>query len=463
MGRPAMHVLLAVALLPLAAGLKVSPTQVPASASASRGAAGYYWPEPRGLRGSYSVSAHTAPRRPTQQNLAWSWFNGEGVKKYQTAAHSGLVMDGERSIYLSSTDGIRKFSHDGRLLWQSLMPTWRIPALEDGKVYATANNGTLLVLSMESGRTLWSSKFTTSIGTDISGVAVHDGVVITESLGSPGGGAARVAGLDARDGRKLWEFGTSSQLWNFMPIDAGNGSFVFQDQIGGVYRLRTADGTRLWHSGYKGPWAAEMTDGMPMVSDGVAYAVHSDGPCCKPYGTADLGAYDLATGSLLWRHRFPYPANTEPVIARLGRGAGLTERKAVVVPIGAQPVGDSDEKLYPSGVRAIDARTGESLWEWTFPTWDFPLVRGDFERSQHGTICLPNPYGSPSVDARGTLYVGHFNGMLYAIRDDDGDGAIQASEVSAFDTGAGFSHGGAVIAPGMLAIASCDGLFVFKE
>mmetsp|Transcript_87957 Transcript_87957/g.272400 ORF Transcript_87957/g.272400 Transcript_87957/m.272400 type:complete len:212 (-) Transcript_87957:116-751(-) len=155
------------------------------------------------------------------------------------------------------------------------------------------------------------------------------------------------------------------------------------------------------------------------------------------------------------------PANSQAAVGHLGRGSGVSDRLSVVMPIGAQPVGILDD--YKSSIVALDAKTGEKEWEFAFPDYIDILVAGDRTRHEHGTLCLPNPYGSPSIDARGTVYTGHFNGYIYAIRDDNGDGVIQDSEVSKFDTGAGFSHGGAALAPGMLAIPSCDGLYVFKE
>lgn len=426
------------------------------------GTTGYYWPEPRGQPGHYSTSKFTAPRNLTKSTLSWSWTNGGDEGKYKTAAHSGLVMDNEQSIYLSSTDGIRKFSADGTNVWHAPMKTWRIPALSDGKVYVTNTDGEVVALSMKTGQPLWSSKFTSTVGTDISGVAVLDGVIVAESQGSMVGGAKAVVGLDANDGHTLWEFKAMSQLWNFMPMNTGNGTFVFQDQIGGVYHVRTRDGQLLWHSGYSGSWTEHFTDGLAMVADGMVYAVHSEGKSIKSKQKSNLRAYELASGKEVWQQDFPYPANSQPVVAHLGKGSGVSDRLQVVMPIGAQPLPFGGGH-YQSAIRAFDAKTGEPVWEYTPPTWNSDFVAGDFKRALHKTICLPNPYGSPSVDARGTVYTGHLNGKIYAIRDDNGDGIIQEAEVSSYNTEAGFSHGGAALAPGMLAIASCDGLYVFVE
>jgi len=458
--------LICVVLLLLCTTLPVSSLWTwKATSRAPRSSRGeYFWPEARGRPDNYGVSPYTVPRNLTERTLAWTWSNGGPVNKYTAGTHTGVVIDDKMNIYLSSSDGVRKFTTNGSLVWYRPMISWRIPTLANGKLYISENSGDIVALSMLTGTELWRAHFSSGLGSDVSGVAVHQGVVLTESEFVPveTGGAKLVVGLDADDGHKLWEFHADSRLWNFMPILTDNDTFIFQDQVGGVYHLRVADGRRIWKSGYEGAWAYDFTDGLAMVKDGVVYAVHADGPCCFNHQRATLRAYDLATGDPLWKQDFAHPVNSQPMVGYLGRGAGLAERLAVVMPVGAQPIGQFD--TYLSSISTFDAKTGEPLWSWTPPPWLGSFVAGDEQRLKHGgPICLPNPYASPSIDARGTVYVGHFNGNVYAIRDDDGDGTISDMEVSRYDTGAGFSHGGAALAPEMLAIASCDALYVFKE
>jgi outer membrane protein assembly factor BamB len=318
----------------------------------------------------------------------------------------------------------------------------------------------MYALSMRTGEVLWSRKFTEHLDTDISGVGVRLGVIVTESEGYQGGGAAAVCGLNATTGEELWKFQTEGILWNFMPMFTDNDTFVFQDRAGGSYHHRLSDGARIWKAGYA-PKQDDFTDGMTMLADGVVYTTHSDGTCCQADQSATLRAYDLSSGRQLWNQDFGHPINSQPAVGHLGKGAGLSERLAVVMPVGAQPA--LRPATYRSSIAVFDAKTGAPIWEYTFPDYVGALVAGDGERLQHGTMCLPNPYGSPTIDARGTIYTGHFNGFIYGIRDDNGDNIIQDSEVIRFNTHAGFSHGGIAIAPGMLAIPSCDGLYVFKE
>eukprot|EP00415_Alexandrium_ostenfeldii_P002230 UN2230 len=124
---------------------------------------------------------------------------------------------------------------------------------------------------------------------------------------------------------------------------------------------------------------------------------------------------------------------------------------------------------FPSEVQVLDAATGELRWRYEFPVWNSHHVMGDaegfFGRLWNGVqpVCLPNGWGSPSVDASGRIFLGHQNGHIYSFHDANGDGRISDTEVSVFSMGASSTHYGAAYAPGMMAWASCDSVFVFKE
>mmetsp|Transcript_91063 Transcript_91063/g.202165 ORF Transcript_91063/g.202165 Transcript_91063/m.202165 type:complete len:473 (-) Transcript_91063:32-1450(-) len=459
-------------LLPL---LRLSDSLTLTSVPRSQARDAYFWPNARGRPGSYSASPYQAPRDLSQKTLAWKWnitstpqsASASPLSQFWSAhasSISGILIDDEKDIYVFAVDGVRKLSSDGELIWFTPMMTWRIGSLRNGTVYTTTELGHVVALSMETGQELWSSKFTQITGPEISALAIEDNVIIAESLSKLTGGGKKLAGLDATDGHKLWEISPDNQLWNVMPMATGNGTFIMQDQAGGVYHIRAKDGHRIWKSGFSGEWGQYWSDGMAMLADGVVYAVHSDGGLkdLAPTETSNICAYDLATGQKIWRQDFPFPTNTQAAVGYLGKGAGLSDRLSVVVPIGAQPI--PTKWTYNSSIRVFDAKTGAPQWEWTPPTYRGGFVPGDVEDILHAKLpCLPNPYGSASIDARGTVYLGHFNGKIYAIRDDNGDGRIDDSEVSEFYTGAGFSHGGVAIAPSMMAIASCDTVYVFED
>mmetsp|Transcript_70473 Transcript_70473/g.183548 ORF Transcript_70473/g.183548 Transcript_70473/m.183548 type:complete len:563 (-) Transcript_70473:73-1761(-) len=125
---------------------------------------------------------------------------------------------------------------------------------------------------------------------------------------------------------------------------------------------------------------------------------------------------------------------------------------------------------YPYSVQAFDAETGEPQWRVELPTWRWYCAAGDEEglatrrKNGHRQLCLPPASSYMTLDAQGAIYFGHLDGRLYRIKDWNGDGRIDAgTEVCAFEAGSGFLTGGPSIAPGVLAVASCDTLYVFGD
>merc|ERR1712087_738781 len=112
-------------------------------------------------------------------------------------------------------------------------------------------------------------------------------------------------------------------------------------------------------------------------------------------------------------------------------------------------------------VWGIDAENGTVLWKWAPPTWRRGLFRDEYNRLLSFKLpCLPNPVGNPTLDRNGNFYVGMLDGILYHLtRDGDGPGV---KVTSTLDAEAAFSSGGVSMAPGMMTIASCKTLFVFK-
>ena len=173
-----------------------------------------------------------------------------------------------------------------------------------------------------------------------------------------------------------------------------------------------------------------------------------------------LTAFDLE-GNQKWQVTTPRPPNNAPGVGKIVGWDGLS----VVMPICQQVVIGST-----CDVHAYDANTGGLRWSFNGPTQTGLYQAGDFEGTFERVLsgvrpaCLPNGWSAPSIAADGTVFIGNEEGPVYALRDVDADGRVQGEdEVSFYDTKAAFSGTATpAIAPNMLAVASCDTLFVFK-
>ena len=195
------------------------------------------------------------------------------------------------------------------------------------------------------------------------------------------------------------------------------------------------------------------------------YAVNNNNPPKQlmfhsEHSPGTLSAYDL-NGTLKWKITTPRPPNNAPAIGKVQGWSGLS----VILPICKQVMQGATCE-----VQAYDANTGGLRWVFHGPKQTGPLQAGDFEgmvdRTTSGVrpACLPNGWSAPSISSDGTVFVGNENGPMFALRDADRDGRVVGNdEVSSFDAKAAFSGSASpAIGNNLLAVASCDTLFVFK-
>lgn len=429
----------------------------------------YYWPSGRGFFGSASGGATQAVAPfDLKGSLKWTWH---GQNRYSNVPN-GANIDDHKNIYLTSFDGIRKFSPDGTLLWtyNQRVDGEELPdqaSLYKGALYVSTTYGRIIALDMKTGKEIWTTKVEGTDGNN-GWVSVDEGTVITGT--NPADvkhdehiGDTLVTGFNASDGRILWNYKPDTQVWNWHGSFAGDGTFIFQDYEGKAYRCRVSDGTEVWK---KGGVAGSWTDGSAILGPNrVVYTVNNRGMGNKPYTPGDVVARRLEDGELLWTVEVPHAPNNIPAIGRLFGREGLS----LVQPIGQQVVRGA-----PTFVYALDADTGKVQWIFNGPVQKEDLQAGDsnpiaqFERVAYGhvrAITLPNPWSAPSIDGSGTVFIGSEEGPLYALRDANGDGHVDGeTEVSSLDTEACFSGSmSPAIAPGMLVAGSIDQLYVFMS
>ena len=448
-------------------GVSFLQAQIVTQAQSSLSEGQHHWSSGRGNFPEYAVSKHSAPFN-LPEAFAWRWHHPLG--RFATLTY-GTAIDAESNIYLSGADGVRKFDLDGTMLWEHIsLPAevMNAPSLYNGMVYASDTEGHVFALHMLTGQPAWNTQVAESIGQDNGFNMVHAGVALAACDyrdPSPGGAAnQKIKALNASTGAELWTYEPDTPLWNFLPLFVGDDNFVFQDMSGKVYRLSLATGEVMWKAGgLNGTW----TDGGAAVgANGLVFAVNNNHPIpvawTTEYMPGTLSAYNLSDGQLVWRVTTPRPPNNAPAVGRVKNLEGLS----VVVPLCQQILIGST-----CDVHVYDAETGGLRWVFHGPTQTGLLQAGDAEgilgRTKRGvrSLCLPNGWSAPAIDGQGVVFVGNEEGNFYALQDVDGDGVSWGpGEVAHYDTKAAFSGSSSpAMAPGLLAVASCDSLFVFKH
>jgi len=434
-------------------------------------AAEYFWPSSVGQVGSLTSSQHAGPQ-DLSASLAWNWTDPRG-RYYGLPA--GAMIDGEKNIYLQTYNAVRKFAPGGQIVWEWFpkrafaeeMPDTGF--LSQGAFYVSTTAGWIYAISMVAGDVLWKTKLPSTDG-NCGWVTVHEGIVLTgsdartEYKGQPREGKMAdqfVTGLNASDGKVMWNFKPDAPVWNFMGSFAGDGTFTFQDYEGKAYRCRVHDGSLIWkNGGVENSW----TDGTSLLGPNkVVYTVSNRNLQGGRDAPGDVSAYQLEDGKLLWRTEVPRPPNNLPAIGRLAGRSGLSL---------VQPIGQQCQQGAPTDVYALDAQSGKVQWIFNGPSQREFLQAGDripAAMAQRGlahvrSVTLPNPWSAPTIDSNGVVFIGSEEGPFYALADKDGDGQVTNAEVSSIDTGACFSgSAAAAIAPGMLVATSIDAMYVFTH
>lgn len=423
----------------------------------------------------------------------WIWPNpfDEQVR------HSPLI-DRNRDIYVATATRVYKFTMHGELLW-----TWRSPS-EDGKAImvsspALADDAMFAVLTgpdgvvmysidLSSGTVLWRRSSTAKQNVDASAVHVDRSMMLFATQDGPAdeGGNTQVTAVNASSGDHLWNYQVDGVIWNFSPAITEDGSLLFATSCGEALRLDSS-GRLRWRAGDRRPGKFCSPGGGALGPNGIFYNQWSLG------SGARIAARRASDGTLLWSKSIEYnDGGTQyPAIGRLGSEGPL----ALVVAIGDQPMPQSREEAerhmfenvsMVNAVVALDAATGAELWRSTEAPWhsrtpacdEFDMVEERLqghaleERLSHHSmfdsytdaICWPDIQGIPLIAGDGTVYASSsHHGALRAIRDADGNGAIDPAEVSTFNAACAFLNSPS-IAPGMLVAAPCWGpMYVFLD
>ena len=258
----------------------------------------------------------------------------------------------------------------GELLWRFSFPSNKDmssdPTVADGVVYITLYDNSLHAIDASTGSAIWSHQ---ADGWITSSPVVVDGMAYAGSWDR------YVYALDAATGELLWRYLTNDEA--YYPLTVIDG-VVYAGSGGYVYALQASTGYLLWSSEID-----VHVSFSPILAGTVVYIGSL---------TGYLYALDASTGEVLWRHK----ANEESYSVSASGGKVYNQVFSAPAVV--------DEAVYigtDSGhVRALDASTGDLLWEYETPT-DVILT--------------------PVVDEGVVYATGSFDGFLYALNASTGE------------------------------------------
>ena len=240
----------------------------------------------------------------------------------------------ENAVYFGSNDGAlyRVDANNGKLRWRFMTnaEVSRRPVLQDGRLYVTNANDTVLALDPATGKLLWQQHRTPAMGMEVAG---HAGVLVFRDKVYTGFSDGTVLAFDARSGAERWQpvdlaaeaEQTLGELPTYLDVDttpvAHNGrvgSVVFVGSYaGGVFALDSETGSQIWHNpGVHGVsdvylWTERTT--APHSNDSEPsgeQAADDDESSARSIlvassGTTGIWGLDPETGTELWRRGLP--------------------------------------------------------------------------------------------------------------------------------------------------------------
>eukprot|EP00747_Dinoflagellata_sp_TGD_P197303 gnl/TRDRNA2_/TRDRNA2_68510_c0_seq1.p1 gnl/TRDRNA2_/TRDRNA2_68510_c0~~gnl/TRDRNA2_/TRDRNA2_68510_c0_seq1.p1 ORF type:complete len:328 (+),score=31.74 gnl/TRDRNA2_/TRDRNA2_68510_c0_seq1:80-1063(+) len=254
----------------------------------------------------------------------------------------------------------------------------------------------------------------------------------------------------------------------------GNQNPLVSDR-GGLHAFNIKDGQLLWEHKdleagiFTWPVVAQLGENAPLsVITGVGSLAGFPYQMGYMFGVLLLGPVGMLLGMMLWciRNR----CSKSCCAFRIGAWAlgGAFIAIMLVLPFVMWYVMPNK---FPYNISAYAADSGQPQWRVDLPTYHWPSAAGDEEgfltrlwHMSYRPIALPCASSYPTVDSQGIIYLAHLDGNIYSIKDWNHDGVIdKETELCSFSAGAAGFTAGPSVAPGLLAVATTDTLYVFGE
>jgi len=365
-----------------------------------------------------------------------------------------------------------------------------IPAL-----YGTTISGYAFAIDLETGDEIWATKVSSEIAGVKGSLAARDGTLVlasdrcrnrycyryrneSENL-VPSNSVVR--GLSSVDGSSIWSFTPDSPVWNFDAQFTPSGTLFFQDFQGGLYCLNITTGELIWK---KEGQIGMYTQSAALFSEELNYVFSIteslyDSKWCSPYTPPGIlswcnsmqdtpglvRGFHAVTGAKMWETTLPMP----PAGASIGKlnSGEMKEHLVIGMGLSCKYAGKYMTVGKPSELWALSGRWGGRLWKRTGPTLWTSNCAGDKEgadiRRAMGTRekCQPNSWSNPVIDAAGDVYVGNHVGVLQKWGSPSSS-AYDLALLSELETGAAFLDQSIAMAPGLMAITTCNSLIVME-
>jgi len=454
----------------------------------------HFWPHPRGRIGSLSQTPYGMPQAALNDlsaHLAWRWTHSTNLSAFVW----GALIDADKNIILATMQGIYKYTAGGTQLWNNTdVFTTEMPVLLGTSIVGMEMTTAMMYsLDLETGKTQWTRKVSDTTGQEGDMVEGHNGVVIVATgayerrpYGTP---AKKAMAVNASNGAELWSFQTTCGIWNLMALFPDDESTVFMDSCGGVYRRNLFTGAPHWqHEGSEG----SFTDGGNTLGpDGHVYTCSNGAhtqETANQRGThaGRLRKINVHDGSLIWQTVLPNACFNFPGVSPDGKTVVVADSGNVLNPpmkalkgkpraeierawaFQQQLLNSKSQMTYygqdnlDASIAGFNTSTGELMWKHEVEPWYGMSWVLDEERAYLWDIgqhpfghCGPPPWGGPTIDQNGVVYIGRSTGELHIF-----DPA--SNQDRKFHTGDGAMMAGVVFAPGLMVVPTCSWVYVFR-
>ncbi|WP_106475870.1 outer membrane protein assembly factor BamB [Phytohalomonas tamaricis] len=222
------------------------------------------------------------------------------------------------------------------------------PTISGDTIYAASAEGIIKAIDIDNGKVRWEKELDQSV----SGPLTSDSGRLY--FGTRNG---EVVALDQQNGDVAWQSRVSSEVIAAPQLNSG--LVVVQSVDGALTALDRFSGEQQWIYASSQPALTLRGTGTPRTIEPVSFAGFANGR---------LAAFDNRNGQQLWDIRVAIPK-------------GRTEVEQLV-DLDGQPVLTQDGRLfvtsYNGRIMALDARTGQPIWQREESSYLTPTLVGDF-------------------------------------------------------------------------------------